>query len=318
MDAPDVVDLPRQVAPGDNVDVSVGLIAPVEPGTHQGFWQLRDPSGNLFGVGSSADRPIWTKIEVVIPSPFTLTAQAAITPTATLPAPTPEAPSAYDFVDNVCLAEWTNRDGRLPCPGTDGDLAGFVLIVDQPELEDGTTTASSALLTFPQPSEGGFVQATYPKFVVQPGDHFRTVVSCQGGATSCSVLYRLSYEDASGQVKDLWALGEFYDGKSVDLDLDLTPLAGQEVRFILNVTSLGSTVGDRALWVGPRIIRVEPAATPTLTPTPIPSPTGTVAPTLAPTPTATPVPVQPPAEPPTFFERLREWIADLFKRIFGN
>jgi hypothetical protein len=301
------------------VDISVNLIAPLNPGAYQAFWQLQDASGNLFGVGSAADRPIWTKITVVVPLPATQTAQAVITPSETLPAPTAEAASAYDFVENVCQAEWVNRDGKLPCPGTDGDLAGFVMVVDQPTLEDGTTTASSALLTFPQPSEGGLIQATYPPFLVRPGDRFKATVGCQNGASACSVLFRLSYKDPAGQVNDLWALGEFYDGKVYPLDIDLAPLAGQEVQFILNVTSLGSVVEDRALWVAPRIVRL-PLPTPTVTPTPAPSaspaPTATLTP--PPSPTAIPTPTPPPAPPANFIDRFIEWLRSLFEGIFGK
>lgn len=319
MGAPDSVALPKAVAPDESVDISVNLIAPADEGAYQGFWQLQAEAGELFGVGSAADRPVWVKISVIVPSPVTQTAQAVITPSETVPAPTAEAAAAYDFVENVCQAEWVNRDGRLPCPGTDGDLAGFVLVVDQPTLEDGTTTASSALLTFPQPSEGGLIQATYPPFLVQPGDRFKAIVGCENGAPACSILYRLSYKDPAGQVSDLWALGEFYDGKVYQLDIDLASLAGQEVQFILNVTSLGSVVEDRALWVAPRIVRV-PLPTPTVTPTalPSPSPVPTETLTATPAPTATPIPAQPTPPPGNLLDRFIEWLRSLFEGIFGK
>ena len=39
------------------------------------------------------------------------------------------------------------------------------------------------------------------------------------------------------------------------VDLDLSPLAGQDVKFVLTVLSLGDASNDRALWVQPRIVR---------------------------------------------------------------
>lgn len=39
------------VAPGETLDVSVNLIAPEAPGTYQGYWKLRNPAGQTFGLG---------------------------------------------------------------------------------------------------------------------------------------------------------------------------------------------------------------------------------------------------------------------------
>ena len=56
-------------------------------------------------------------------------------------------------------------------------------------------------------------------------------------------------------MRDFWAFGEQYDGKYFTVDLDLSPLAGQDVKFVLTVLSLGNASGDRTLWVQPRITR---------------------------------------------------------------
>ena len=42
-------------------------------------------------------------------------------------------------------------------------------------------------------------------------------------------------------VRDFWAFGEQYDGKYFTVDLDLSPLAGQDVKFVLSVLSLGDS-----------------------------------------------------------------------------
>lgn len=47
------------VAPGQTLDVFVDLVAPLAPGTYQGFWTMRAPTGLLFG-----DR-MWVGIRVV-------------------------------------------------------------------------------------------------------------------------------------------------------------------------------------------------------------------------------------------------------------
>jgi len=60
----DVLLTTGSVAPGQTIDVSVNLTAPANPGTYQGFWKLRNPSGVLFGWGDKADSAFWVKIEV--------------------------------------------------------------------------------------------------------------------------------------------------------------------------------------------------------------------------------------------------------------
>jgi hypothetical protein len=40
------------VGSGQRIQVSVDLKAPATPGTHRGYWKLRNPNGAMFGVGS--------------------------------------------------------------------------------------------------------------------------------------------------------------------------------------------------------------------------------------------------------------------------
>jgi hypothetical protein len=41
------------VPPGGTVDISVSLTAPVASGTFKGYWRLREPGGQYFGIGNS-------------------------------------------------------------------------------------------------------------------------------------------------------------------------------------------------------------------------------------------------------------------------
>jgi hypothetical protein len=58
MGAPDSVNLPRSVAPGEEVDISVNMMAPSTGGSYQGNWQMRNAQGVYFG-----DR-MWVRISV--------------------------------------------------------------------------------------------------------------------------------------------------------------------------------------------------------------------------------------------------------------
>lgn len=331
MGGPNSLPLPVEVAPGETFDMSVGLIAPAQVGAYQSNWELQSSSGINFGVGEAANKPIWVKLRVEArpPSPAITSTATASTPQAS-PTTTPVFNITYDFVENACFAEWTSNDGGLPCPGKDGDPRGFVLVMKQSTLEDGMTTSLPALLTFPQFSAAGYIQAVYPPYQVQAGDHFQTTSSCEYGATSCSVLYRLSVLDENGIKTDLWALGEFYDGKYSNVDLDLSSLAGKRVKFMLYISSLGSAVGDRALWVAPRIVHFPPS---TSTPTATATPTHTLpAPSLTPSPTLTRTPLPPTTQPtstaaapsqvpgssPSLLQQIIDFISSLLQRLFGK
>lgn len=264
--------LPATVPPGGTIDLTAYLTAPSVPGTYKGYWMLRNPAGGFFGIGPNGDQPFGVSIDV---------------PGA--------ASGGYDFAAEACNATWVSGAGVLPCPGTDGSSSGFILKLANPVLENGVTDSRPGLLTAPQMVNYGWIQGVYPAFVVQAGDHFQSTVNCEYGATGCDVYFRLDYQVAGGAINTLWAFHERYEGLYYNIDLDLTPLAGQNVKFILTVLSNGAANGDRAVWVAPRLVRTgqvpaaTPTAVPTATPTPIPVPTTT--PTAAPIPTFTPTPV---------------------------
>ncbi|HEY9152680.1 MAG TPA: NBR1-Ig-like domain-containing protein [Anaerolineales bacterium] len=227
------VNFPSSVAPGQTVDLTVQLTAPAAAGQYIGYWKLRDASGNIFGIGWNANRSFWVEINV---SSSTTSV-------------------AYDFAGNACQATWTTSDGTLPCPGTDGSPSGFILQVTNPQLENGSTSSGPGLITFPENVYNGKIQGTYPAFLVQSGDHFQSVVNCAYNATNCSVTFRLDYQIGNGPVYTFWSFREKYDGLYYQANIDLTPLAGQNVKFILTVLAFGSATGDRALWSNPVIMR---------------------------------------------------------------
>ena len=93
------------VAPGQNFDMWVDLVAPSQPGQYQGIWQMFNGRNLAFG------QRIWVMVEVVGPTSVPPT-QAP--PTATPPAPTkvpptavpptvapPTAPEIYSFTANA-------------------------------------------------------------------------------------------------------------------------------------------------------------------------------------------------------------------------
>jgi hypothetical protein len=255
----DSIPMPLVVAPGQYVDLSVNLTAPVAAGAYQGNWILRNASGVPFGIGSTSNNPFWVKINV---------------------ASSTVSSGGYDFVANHCSAQWQNTTVALPCPGVDGDARGFVLSLPAPILESGVVSSKSALLAFPENSASGYIRGVYPEYFIQSGDHFQLAVSCENNQLNCNVIYEIGYQVGTGPIQVLWVSVKWYDGQASSVDLDLSYLAGQTVKFVLTTYVNGSPVEDRALWVAPRIVNVPPA-----TATPVPTQT------IEPTQTSTPEPV---------------------------
>ena len=63
MDGP-TVRLPGYVSPGQTVDVSVTLTAPIKSGNYVGHWMLRNQYGVLFGYGDNANKAFYVDVNV--------------------------------------------------------------------------------------------------------------------------------------------------------------------------------------------------------------------------------------------------------------
>ena len=68
----ETLQMPATVAPGQTVDLTLTMMAPVTPGSYQSDWKLRTPQNSFFGVGSN-NAPLWVKIGVVSPQPTNTT-----------------------------------------------------------------------------------------------------------------------------------------------------------------------------------------------------------------------------------------------------
>ena len=263
----------KNVAVGETVDISMNMTAPTVSGSYRGYWMFKNASGALFGIGAQANKPWWVDIKVT-GGPTVTPGGPTATPSAT---PTPLTGTAFDFAANACSASWHSGAGTtaLPCPGTEGDAKGFVFKVSNPKLESGATDSRSGILMVPQNVQDGYLQGIYPAFSVKSGDRFQSTINCEYGANNCYVVFRLDYQAGSDPIKTFWGpFLERNEGKFFNVDVDLTPLAGKDVKFILTVLAAGSPVGDRALWVGPRIYRADGSNTsPTATPSPTQNPT---------------------------------------------
>jgi len=235
------VSLPGNVSPGQSIDLPVQLTAPNQAGRFKGYWKMRNASGVLFGVGNSSDASIYVDVNV---SGYTVL--------------------GYDFLEKYCDADWRNDSQNLPCPGADGDQKGFVFVLNSPKMENGNTQ-NKGLVTHPEIVRDGRITGKYPGFTVQSGDRFQASINCLYKANDCDLIFKLQYQVGNDTVQTLGQWHEVYEGEYYSVNIDLSALSGQKVKFILTVLANGSAHEDYALWIAPRITRLSSQA-PTSTP----------------------------------------------------
>jgi len=141
--------------------------------------------------------------------------------------------------------------------GTDGDVNGFILKDDAPKLESGAVSGNPGIIAVPQNIDDGYIQGFYPPYTVKKGDRFRTTIGCEYGNDSCYVEFRLDYTvSGTSVIKTFWSFRNKHDGLTYNANLDLSSLLGQEVMFILTISSYGAPTDDRAVWGAPMIVNI--------------------------------------------------------------
>lgn len=231
MEGPAAQTINQSISPNQTVDVSVTLKAPGQPGSYRGYWKMRNAAGVIFGLGNKNEK-FYVDIKVI-----------SVTPSS----------GSLDFAAVYCQAEWTGNDKALPCLGTDGNPDGFVLYTTKPVLETGYVDDEPSLITNPPKVNDGVVRGKFPPFTVSTGDRFKSIIGCEHNAKNCNVRFQLDYQIDNGAIQTFAAWNEKYDESFTQVDIDLSPLAGSNVKFILTVLANGASDGDRALWLRPRI-----------------------------------------------------------------
>ena len=64
MGAPESMPLPHQVAPGQEIDLSVNMVAPTYHGDEHSNWMFKNAAGERFGVGTSGEQVFWVVVVV--------------------------------------------------------------------------------------------------------------------------------------------------------------------------------------------------------------------------------------------------------------
>jgi hypothetical protein len=231
-----VIPIPVKVNVNETLDLTIKLTSPKSPGKYEGKWMLRSDDGKLFGFGSGADQPLTVKIQVLNLNPDV----------------------AYDFILNMCQAEWWNGEMEtLHCPSELSNTKGFVSLLPSPTLESGENEYP-VIWVHPNDKVRGFLAGKYPAYKIQDGDHFRARIGVISGNKGTKLTFKLQYQIGNNPKELLGAWNQVYDGNVTKIDIDLSPLAGQEVQFILRVVGENKAFDAHdGFWLTPRIENVE-------------------------------------------------------------
>jgi hypothetical protein len=228
------VPFPKEVKPGQSVDITINLFAPADTGSYTGYYQLRDASGKTFGVGSAGTGKFYVKINVAVASLTDL-----------------------HLVTQLCSAVWKSQAGTVTCPSSAYDFVnGSVTTVAKPKLEGGYTDDETAIVMVPNNGQGGMIVGRFPGTVIKSGDHFKTLLGLMDGYTKGDVIFLLYYSADGGADQNLGTWSKTYTSKFVTVDIDLSSLAGKNVQLVLKVLNNNDkSEGDVAFWLNPQIVR---------------------------------------------------------------
>jgi hypothetical protein len=169
--------------------------------------------------------------------------------------------TVYDFTANACSAVWVTGNGQLPCPGTVIENQDYIYPISVPQLEDGLL-GQPGLLTVLQGGENDTLLGSYPPVAVKSGDRIQGVISCQYGAPQCDIVFQMNYQVGDEPIKTLLVAHESYDGATTRIDVDLSSLAGKNVRFLFVLFANGASLDDRGIWSGLKIVHLGTASIP--------------------------------------------------------
>jgi hypothetical protein len=149
---PATVSLPKNVAPGETVDLSVDLTAPNETGKHTSYWKLSNDRGQLFGIGPDASGAFYVQIEVGGDGG----SSGSGTPAAT------STPGGSDDLLSGLSVTFDNEEFTGACPHEFTITAAFTLNKPETityELEAGSDKGSFEF-NLPAAQTGAFAEGT--------------------------------------------------------------------------------------------------------------------------------------------------------------
>jgi len=194
LSAPAAVPLGGNVAPGQEVDLPVNMVAPGAPGSYTGYWRMRNASGVLFGT-TPGNANFWVKITVVAPTLTPTSSGAHILPIIPI-VPLLLAPSTQQVYAQVTVPAGGIGHAVVACPSgsivTGGGYASnqYQIVYTQSatgnswEAYSKNTSGSSQLLNayaICLSYSSGSTQQVYASATAPAGGIGHAVVACPAG-----------------------------------------------------------------------------------------------------------------------------------------
>ena len=227
------------ILPGDTVDVSVDLVAPLETGTYQGDWMLRNVKGEGFGVGEYS-KAFWVKINVV-----------------------EGAGMMFDFNVYANSAAWGFGSTPVDYVDLGGDILTFdhqgdpgdpyVALENEQNLE-GERISGILLATYPPVGVGKYIIGRFPDYKVNAGDllfgRVGLTLNPGGNCGSGDVDFIINLM-VGGDPSTLITLGEWSevcDDSMKTFEIDLDDYKGDTVKIFLVVIANTGSEKNFAVW----------------------------------------------------------------------
>jgi hypothetical protein len=227
-----------EVAPGEIIDLTLVLTAPVLSGNYRGEWLLVAPDGEGFGVGYEDPQPL--AVDVVV---------------------------GYHSVDlgdhelrllfmDYSTAQWRDQHGPAFCSAS-GNIGvhGFVTRKNEAVFEGENEENEPTLILQPAQGEGGFIEGRFTPYHVTAGNYFTTYIGCLEEGKFCDVSIKIYVQVVGTSSIDLyWEGGQVNDGEWVRIHQPLEKYRDDDIIFIFRVENNGDATGDIVGWLGPMIL----------------------------------------------------------------
>jgi hypothetical protein len=234
-------DFSEDVSPGETIDVSISMEAPNSNGTYTSNWVIRSDTGATFGVGGSGNNagvPFFALIKVGTGGG------------------SGNGDVIYDLASHYCDAKWSSdEDNNLPCPGANAGNDGFVIKLNNPELENRDED-EPAIWMRPNHDNNGYIQGVFPDLLIKDGYHFTATIGCLDNNDDCEVQFTLVVIKENGDEDTLGSWAEAFEGLVRDIDIDLSKFKGDEINLVLIVEPNNNDFSEaNAFWFVPQVIK---------------------------------------------------------------
>ena len=188
MGAEESIPLTESVAVSQTLDVAVDMVAPDEPGTYRGNWQVANPEGEPFGIDGFIEDAFWLRIIV----------DEDATPSAT---PSPNSGAIGGVVwDDFCI----NSNPGRGCVESAANVGAFIADGSFDALETSLSAIAIGLAEGACPSDGTLPAAAAVIETAVTDEDGRYLFDGLSDGNYCIFMDALSAENVDALIPGNW------------------------------------------------------------------------------------------------------------------